>query len=212
VKTVNGGKEELILQGSETLTPSDWSRDGRFLVYTENNSKTGADIWLLADPLKPLADHKPVPLVRGPSLESQGQISPDGKWLAYSSNESGISEVYLRPLSGSELASAAAWQVSNSGGAEARWRSDGRELFFLQSVGGTSRYRVFSVPIGSAPNPVGTPKPMFEFQAIGTIQQINVFLYSPSPDGQRFLVNGFVSDAPPSLDVVLNWGSTAGLK
>jgi Tol biopolymer transport system component len=50
VKTVNGGKEELILQGSETLTPSDWSRDGRFLVYTENNSKTGADIWLLADP------------------------------------------------------------------------------------------------------------------------------------------------------------------
>ena len=212
VKSLNGGKEELILPGTDALAPSDWSRDGRWLVYTENNSKTGADIWILADPLKPSADRKPVPLVRGPSLESQGQISPDGKWLAYSSNESGISEVYLRPLNGAVLASAAAWQVSNSGGSEARWRSDGRELFFLQSVGGTPRFRVFSVPISTAPNPAGTPKPLFEFQAIGTIQQLNVFLYSPSPDGQRFLVNGFVSDAPPSLDVVLNWGSTAGLK
>jgi Tol biopolymer transport system component len=212
VKNMNGGKEELILPGSESLAPSDWSRDGRWLVYTENNSKTGADIWLLADPLKPSGDRKPVPLVRGPSMESQGQISPDGKWLAYSSNESGISEVYLRALSGSAFASAAVWQVSSSGGAEARWRSDGRELFFLQNVAGTTRNRIFSVPVGTAPNPAGTPRPLFEFQAIGTIQQINVFLYSPSPDGQRFLVNGFVSDAPPSLDIVLNWGSTAGQK
>jgi serine/threonine protein kinase len=209
VKNVNGGKEELVLTGTDALAPSDWSRDGRWLVYTVNSPKTGADIWLFSDPLKPLADHKPVPRVRGTSMESQGQISPDSKWLAYASDESGTSQVYLQPLNGPALGSDATWQLSSSSGSEPRWRADSKELFFLDYSPGTLRHKVMSVPIGTAPNPAGTPKPLFEFQAIFSVPQANVFLYSPSANGQRFLINGFAAEAQPSLEIVLNWGATA---
>ena len=151
IKNVNGGTEAMLLPGSNPLTVSDWSRDDHWLVYTENNPKTGADIWLLADPSKPSAEPKPVPLLRTPSIESQGQISPDGKWLAYVSNESGTAQVYLRPFGGCLLPPDTTWQVSNSsvGGIEPRWRADGKELFYLergsQGLGGSRSWPCRSV-------------------------------------------------------------------
>jgi Tol biopolymer transport system component len=209
VKSVSGGTEEILLQGTSPLYPSDWSRDGRWLVYTDNNPKTGADLWLLPNPSSASADRKPVPLLVTPFNESQGQISPDGKWLAYSSDESSPSDVYVRSFSGASPAPDTKWQVSTArGGIEPRWRADGKELFYLEDRDEGRGWTVMSVPIVAAPNPLGTPAPLFEFQSLNTVPQANTFLYSPSPDGQRFLINVYTTEAQPSLGVLLNWGRT----
>jgi len=210
IKNVNGGNETMLLPGSNSWAPSDWSRDHHSLVYTEVNPKTGADIWLLADPSKPSAELKSVPLLRTPATESQGQISPDGKWLAYVSNESGRSQVYLRPFGGLSSGSDTRWQVSSVNSTEPRWRADGKELFFLTGAG--QQAKVMAVLIGPAPNPTGTPAPLFEFQSLGTIVQSNAFRYSPAADGQRFLVNAYATPVQPSIEVILNWGSTSSDK
>jgi Tol biopolymer transport system component len=210
-KNVNGGKEEILLQGgTNTRSPSDWSRDDRWLVYTESDPETGADIWLLPDPSSsaPSADRKPVALLRTPALESQGQISPDGKWLAYSSSESNEGRVYLRPFAGASPSPDVRWQVSATQSREPRWRADGKELFYLEQVTGTSQNKLMAASIGAAPNPAGTPKLLFEFQALGFVTQANAFLYSPAADGQRFLINVYATETHPSLEVILNWGST----
>jgi Tol biopolymer transport system component len=210
IRNVNGGNETMLLEGSNSWVPSDWSRDHHSLVYTEVNPKTGADIWLLTDPSKPSAELKSVPLLRTPATESQGQISPDGKWLAYVSNESGTSQVYLRPFGGPSTGSDTRWQVSSINGTEPRWRADGKELFFLTGTG--QQAKVMAVPVGAAPNPAGTPTPLFEFQSLGTIVQSNAFRYSPAADGQRFLVNAYATPVQPSIEVILNWGSTSSDK
>ena len=212
IKNVNGGKEEILLQGTNPQAPSDWSRDDHWLVYTENNPKTGADIWLLLDPSKPSADRKSVKLLGESFNESQGQISPDGKWLAYYSDESDTGQIYLRPFNGISPASETKWQLSTSGVAslEPRWSADGKELFYLEIVRGTRRIKLMSVSIGAVPKPAGTPKLLFEFQSLTTVPQANVFAYSPAADGQRFLINVYATEAQPSLEVILNWGKTAG--
>jgi hypothetical protein len=216
VKDVNGGTEALLLTGSNPLTVSDWSRDHRWLVYTENNPKTGADIWRLSDPLRPSNERTPEPLVRTPAIESEGQLSPDGKWLAYVSDASGTNQVYLRPVGEPSAASAGPRQVSNSpvAGTEPRWRADGRELFYLDLIGidTIDRHRIIAVPIGAGPDPIGAPTALFEFRSVPTVPQSNSFLYAPAADGQRFLVNVNIAEAQPSLDVVLNWGRAAGGK
>ncbi|HTL02845.1 MAG TPA: protein kinase [Vicinamibacterales bacterium] len=207
IKNVNGGKEEILLQGgSNRRSPSDWSRDDHWLVYTEVDPKTGADIWRLSDPSTPSVDRKPVALVQTPAVESQGQISPDGKWLAYYSDESGTGQVYIRPFAGGSPVPDTRWQVSTAQGREPRWRGDGKELFYLEIVPGTSRYRLMSASIGAAPNPAGTPSLLFEFESGGFVPQSSYLLYSPSTDGQRFLINVYATEAQPSLEVLLNWG------
>lgn len=211
VKNVHGGNAEPLLQSSTNeQAPSDRSRDGRWLVFTETDPETGADIWLLADPSTPPAEgRKPVALLHTPALESQGQISPDGKWLAYVSNESGTSQVYLRPFAGLAPAPDTLSQVSTTRSQDLRWRADGKELLYLD-FGTARRYKVMSVPIGAAPNPAGTPKLLFEFQSVQSVAQRNSFLCSSAADGQRFLVNVYATDAQPSLEVILNWGRAPG--
>jgi eukaryotic-like serine/threonine-protein kinase len=208
VMSASGGAPEVLFQGASPLTPSDWSRDDRWLVYTENNPKTGPDLWLLPNPSSASADRTPVPLLVTPFLESQGQISPDGKWLAYHSNESGTGNVYLRRFNGAAPEPGPKWRVSTVRGQEPRWRSDGRELFFLEPDKEFRRFTLISVAVGTSPNPLGTPKRLFEFESSGTLTQANVFMYSPSVDGRRFLIKTFAAEAQPSLEVVLNWGAT----
>jgi eukaryotic-like serine/threonine-protein kinase len=125
------------------------------------------------------------------------------------SNESGDVHVYLRPFSGASPASDQRWQLSSVPSWEPRWRADGKELFFLT---GGYKVRLMAVPIGALPNPVGTPTPLFGFQSTATVPQANSFRYAPAADGQRFLVNAEITDAPPSLEVILNWGQTASGK
>ena len=115
-----GGPEQLIVQSSGNLQPTDWSRDGRLILYGSTGPDLASDIWTVS------ADGKspPVAFLRTRFSEEQGRFSPDGRWVAYSSNESGRFEVYLRafPDSGPH------WQLSTDGGSQPYWRGDGREL------------------------------------------------------------------------------------
>jgi hypothetical protein len=166
---------------------------------------------LLPNPSSASADRKPVPLLVTPFVESQGQFSPDGRWLAYTSNESGGEGVCVRPCDGA-AGPDTKWQVSTAQGREPRWRADGKELYYLERATGTRRFKVMSVPIVAASIPFGTPTPLFEFQSFSAVLQNNRFLYSPSADGQRFLVNVFATEAQPSLEVLLNWGPSTAVR
>jgi Tol biopolymer transport system component len=211
LKDATGGGQEQVLDHGARTQPSDISRDGRWMVFTETDPKTAGDIWLLTDPLVPTANHRRVAYLRTPSNESQGQISPDGKWLAYTSDESGADQIYIRPFPAGDIK----WLVSAGiRGTEPRWRADGKELFYLERpIGGSLSNKVMAVTIGPGTSPViGVPKQLFEFSATTTVTQGNLFVYSPSPDGQRFVIKAYATEAQPTLDVLLNWQKTAGGK
>ncbi len=209
IQEANGeSKEELLLENENDKKPSDWSRDGRYLIYTETDPKGRGDIWYLPDPLSKSGDKKPVKFQGTDAVESQGQLSPDGRWLAYTSNESGDYEVYVRPFPSGP----GRWKVSASGvvAREPRWRRDGKELFFLEIL--IPNYRLMAVAVQSGPHgdfQAGGLQTLFDFRAIGTISTFNSFLYSPSADGQRFLVRVEPGDAETTVNVVTNWEKAA---
>ena len=209
LKDTNGGSnEQLLLQDGNDKTPSDWSRDGRYLIYTENNPKSQADIWYLTDPLNKSADRKPVLFQGTDAVESQGQLSPDGRWLTYLSEESGESAVYVRPFPSGP----GRWKVSSSAprNREPRWRRDGKELFYLEA--GIPIIRLMSVAVQNGPHgdfQAGAPQPLFEFRGLTIVPQMNSFLYSPSADGQRFLLHLQPNDAQLSLNVMTDWEKIA---
>jgi Tol biopolymer transport system component len=209
-RRVSGGAEEMLLQaGTSGRAVSDWTRDGQWLVYTDNDPKSGADIWLLANPSTPgAAGRAPVAWLRTPAMESQGQVSPDGQWLAYWSDESGRFQIYVRPFSGAAPAPDTKWAVSGVSGREPRWRGDGKELYWMEAIAGTTRMRLMAAAIGKPPQLAGTPQMLFEFQTVLTLPNFNLFSFAPSADGQRFLINALSAPARPTLDLILNWGQT----
>jgi Tol biopolymer transport system component/tRNA A-37 threonylcarbamoyl transferase component Bud32 len=192
-KPANGaGTEELLLSGGLNIRPQDWSRDGKWLVYMLAGSKTGTDLWLL--PLE--GERKPVPYLQTPFNESDAQFSPDGRWMAYASNESGQPQVYVQsiPAGGSKF------QISNVGGGQPRWRRDGKELFFIST---DNKLMAVPLKIGNTVE-AGPPKPVFDFQPIFP-SLFGRWAYEPTADGQRFLVLTETGAANPPLTVVLNW-------
>jgi Tol biopolymer transport system component len=209
LKDASGGlKEELLLENANVKTVSDWSRDGRYLIYTENDPKSRGDIWYLPDPLNKSGVRKPVKFQGTEADESQGQLSPDGRWLAYVSDESGRFEVYVRPFPSGP----GRWKVSTGQGynREPRWRRDGKELFYLEFTLPTNR--LMAVPVQSGPRgdfQAGDPQALFQFRSLGILPSANAFLYSPGADGQRFLVNVEAGDAEPALNVITNWEKAA---
>ena len=209
VEDANGGsKEELLLENQNAKTSSDWSRDGRYLIYTETDLKGQGDIWYLPDPLNKSAERKPVLFQGTPAVESEGQLSPDGRWLAYVSNESGKFEVYVRPFPSGP----GRWKVSAGDRqyAEPRWRQDGKELFFVESQNPSNQLMAVAVQSGPRSDfQAGAPQALFEFHAIGIVPTGNSFLYSPSADGQRFLVHVQPGDAQPTVNVFTNWEKAA---
>ena len=187
-------QEQLLLRGSINARPSDWSPDGKFLMYEEQGRNTDIDLFLL--PLE--GDHTPVPYLVSPFREASGQFAPtrEGapRWVAYESNESGHTEVYVQSIP----ASGAKYQISSGGGSSPRWRADGKELFY-----GTPDAKLMAVPITvGATIELGTPQMLFSGPSYSD--------YVPSRDGQRFLVNapaeGQAAVAP--VTVVLNWTAT----
>jgi eukaryotic-like serine/threonine-protein kinase len=120
------GAEQLLLESPNQKVPNSWSADGHFLLYGEDNPKTARDLWAL--PMR--GDRKPIPVVNSPFYEGNGEFSPDGRWVAYHSNESGRFEIYVVPFP----AGGGKWQIS-TGGISPRWRRDGKELFFIAPDG-----------------------------------------------------------------------------
>jgi serine/threonine protein kinase len=201
IKPANGtGQEESLLKSTDSVRASDWSRDGRFLIYTQIDAKANADIWYLPDPGKP--ESKPVKFLGTDALESEGQLSPDGHWIAYVSNETGKLDVYIRPFPSGP----GQWKVSVSSGREPRWSRDGKELYYLDIGAPDTRLLAASIQTdGRGGLKVGAPQKLFEYRGLGIVPQSNAFAYSPHPDGKRFLVNVEAETAPPSINIITNW-------
>jgi Tol biopolymer transport system component len=203
LKEVASGREEPLVRGF----PSDWSPDGRSLLYSDADAKNQSDIWILPDPLNKSSVRKPVPFLQTPFDESEAQFSPDGHWVAYTSNESGRYEIYIRPFPTPASESGVKWRVSSNGGHQPRWRRDGRELFYLEPA--LPRLQLMAISVSPGPRPIATdatPKTLFEFRARFYVPQLNTFTYSPSNDGQRFLVSAYADqNVRPTLNVMVNW-------
>ena len=203
-KSVSGTTPEaLVLASSNHKYPTDWSADGRFLVYNDlnpTNAASGYDVWAL--PLD--GDQKPFAVLNSRFEEREGRLSPQGQWLAYESNESGRFEIYITQFPGPGTRRA----VSVGGGVQARWRSDGRELFYI-SPNGT----LMSAPVTFSPGEkqadLGTGVALFPTKISGRGAQRTSGSaraeYAVAPDGQRFLVNTETDVAPAPITVVLNW-------
>jgi dipeptidyl aminopeptidase/acylaminoacyl peptidase len=194
-----GGNEEELLASPNPITPSQWTKDGRFLLYTESHPKTRGDIWYLPDPAgKP---GQPVKFLVTDSVESQAQLSPDGRWVAYASEETGRSEVWLRsfPDGGNKT------PVSLIGGREPRWRADGKELFFVSAVGADLR-AMMAVPVQTgAKLTLGTPEQLFTYRSRIIVIQRNQYHFAPSADGQKFLITLQADQTEPTLNLVTDW-------
>ncbi len=196
--TSGAGQDELVL-GSKTSFwfPTDWSPDGHIAIQSrEVNSKGSLDVGVVS-----VADVKATTLLGTPFDERTAQFSPDGRWLAYASDESGEFEIYVQPFPGLGQK----WQISTGGGRVPRWRRDGKEIFFLKFPEKT--LMAAEVQAGSTFS-VGEPKALFQTQVRGTDFGTH---YDVSPDGSRFLINTLVDDGMvEALTVVQNW--TVALK
>jgi eukaryotic-like serine/threonine-protein kinase len=200
VKSASGaGTEELLLETPNNKWVQDWSRDGRFLLYGEADPKTGRDLYAL-----PMTgnDRKPIEVVKTPFEELNGQFSPDGRWLAYETSESGRFEIVVQPFPVPN----GKWQVSTKGGIQPRWRADGKELYF---VAPDSQLMAASITAAGATFSAGTPVPLFPVMlppGLGANNQ----QYAVSRDG-RFLINQPVetSNTAP-ITLILNWSPERG--
>jgi len=186
-------------EGNSGTFPNDWSPDGSVLLFQTFDRSTRFDIW--AAPQQ--GDRKPFPVVRTQFDEKDAQFSPDGKWIAYSSDESGRMEIYAQrfPGPGGKIA------ISTSGGAQARWRRDGKELFYLAPDS-----RLMAVPIAWSNDTIdpGAPVPLFATHVGSVSQGIARPQFAVTADGQRFLLNTLSDEANLSpITVVINWARRA---
>ena len=183
------GNEEVVFASVGVQHPLDVSPDNQRLVYLEEDRITRSDLWML--PLT--GDRKPAPLLRTPFEERDAVFSPDGRWIAFESDESGAPEVYVTPID----AVGSRRRVSVAGGQTPRWRRDGKELFYMAPNGG-----VMSVMIALGPPlQIAPARQLF----VVTARAVND-IFDVSPDGQRFLVNTAVRDSAP-ITAVLSWPS-----
>jgi serine/threonine-protein kinase len=188
----SGGLERLSTS-QVVQVPRSWSSDGKLLAFHEGTPATLRDIWVLR-----LSDRKAEPFLRTPFTEGAPSFSPDGRWLAYVSDESGRPEIYVQPYPGP----GGKWQISTEGGLEPVWNRNGRELFY-RSANKMIAVRVTTEPSFSA----GNPTVLFEGDYQASQFPLTGIAYDVSPDGQRFLM---VRDTAPSpavtqINVVLNW-------
>ena len=182
----------------DDIVPNSWSPDDKEILCTLQPSTGGSDLVLL-----PASGGKIVPFLANKAEVTNGQISPDGKWVAYSSNESGDWEIYVTTFP----AASGKWQVSRGGGMEPRWRGDGKEIFYIGA-----KTTLTAVPVNSEGTfSTGNPTPLFHSQLRAQVSSTDLFNYDVSKDGQRFLVNRYAKPQQVApLHIVLN--ATAGVR
>ena len=194
IKNSDGAQaEKRIVQDDVDKVANDWSKDGKYILYTR-----GTDLWFVTVP-----ELKSSMFLKATSVLRNGQFSPDGKWVVYASNESGKWEIYATSFPESR----GKWQVSTGGGDQPRWRGDGKEVFYLSSDG-----KMLAAPVTmGAKLDAGTPVALFQPTLREQVSSSDLFVYDVSRDGQRFLINTRVKQAESApMSVVLNW--TAKLK
>jgi eukaryotic-like serine/threonine-protein kinase len=193
LKSADGAEaEKVVLEDSTSKLPGSWSRDGKYIVYTR-----GTDLSYLTVP-----EMKDQLLLKASAAFRNPQISPDGKWIAYASNETAKWQIYVTSFPEAH----GKWQISINGGEQPRWRRDGKELFYL-----SSDYKMMAAPVTTGVNfNSDTPVPLFQTSPRQPISLNDVFVYDVSEDG-RFLINTQLrpEDSVP-MTVVVNW--TAKLK
>jgi Tol biopolymer transport system component len=195
------GNEDVLLESPQATAAMDWSRDGRFIIYRVVNPNVGRELWVL--PL--FGDRKPYPFVVTSFNASYAQFSPDGRWVAYQSDESGQYQIYVQPFSGSAGKS----QVSNAGGTHPRWNKNGKELFYIAADGKLMSVSV-EIAAGSETFKARTPVELFATHLVEVPPSAQRQQYAVSPDGRRFLMNIPIESAEVSpITVVLNWNPGA---
>jgi serine/threonine protein kinase len=190
IKNADGTEDDKLLSLDPGHTadeyPSDWSPDGKSILYDRDTQ-----LWVAT-----LPDLETRPFVKIPAIVRNAKFSPNGKWVAYTSNESGKWEIYVTSFPDAR----GKWQVSSAGGTQPRWRRDGQELFYLAPDG-----KLMAVPTGVNFDP-GTPVALFQANPRELVATSERFSYDVSQDGQRFLINTQVknSDTQP-MSVILHW-------
>ena len=185
-KPSTGGEATPLFKSNEDKFPLAWSPDGRLLLFTSRSKDTKSDLYTLSM----TGERKATPFLVTPFNETGGRFSPDGKWIAYVSDESGQDDVYVQPFP----ATGVKGQISVGGGGRPRWSGDGRELFYA-----SPDRKLMSAAITHQPSfEAAAPKPLFDLK--------RAIDYVVSRNGRRFLVNQPVIDAAStSLSVILNW-------
>lgn len=188
------GKPELLLAAktNSTISPTSWAPDGKALVYVEADADAKTRLWVL-----PLAgrngQNQPYPFHDASANEGAGEVSPDGRWLAYRSEETGSAEIYVQafPVSGRKI------RISSQGGIRPRWSANGRELFYWQL---DAESQLMAVEFGAPPTfQIGNPKSLFKLaRRPGTT-------FDVAHDGMRFLIEGGLDQSASKIAVVVNW-------
>ncbi len=183
---------ERILKSDANVLPTSWSPDGRHIAFHSPGPNGDWNLWVL-----PLPGETAAPFVQTRFDEREGHFSPDSRWLAYASNETGRSEVYVQsfPSSGFKM------RVSSEGGREPRWRGDGKELFYLAADG-----YLMSVPVSTGSTfQADAPQALFD-TPWDSWNLANTFMYDVAADGERFLFAALIGEeADPAITVILNW-------
>ncbi len=190
------GADEILISSRQAIYPWDWSPDGRSMLYSDWDG----DLWLL--PL--VGERKPVAYAAAPGNQVYAQFSPDGRWVAFASDEQGQFEVFVATVP----ESGALWQISSGGGTMPRWRRDGRELYFRANSGALMAVELGSGPGTAAIEQRAAPQPLF--QGIPSPGNSPIFTYAPTEDGQRFLVATARKGAHLPITLLVNWPTALG--
>ncbi len=191
------GSEELLFKSVNTLFPEDWSADGKFIAYTTNGPNTQTDIWVL--PMSAASERKPFLFLQSKFREEYAAFSPDGRWIAYQSDVTGVMEIYIRPFPGP----GGSKQVSAAGGGLPRWRQDGKEIFF---AGFNTNILAADIKLSETTVEIGAVRSLIQFN--GVSENFDV-----SSDGKKFLVVTRGENIGSSaLTLVVNWPGEIGKK